>query len=320
MARSQDNVAASQTPRAASPLPRRWDVSPGESGQRFDLFLVSKLEGVSRGRVQAAIRAGTALRNGQPAEPSRTLATGDLVEWQPPPPPPPLRAEPEALPLKILFEDEALLVLDKPAGMVVHPGAGNASGTLVSALLHHTSALSSAGGPLRPGIVHRLDKETSGVLVVAKTDAAHAALAAQFAGRGVRKVYLAVVERPPQPSQGRIEAPVGRHPAQRKKMAVREGGRRAVTDYELLGRAPSGFYIVACLPLTGRTHQIRVHLKHLGCPIVGDPLYGRRGRWPRHLLHAWKLEFDHPLTGRRMAFEAPPPVEFFPETGLPSQS
>ena len=215
------------------------------------------------------------------------------------------------MPLEILFEDDFLAVLSKPAGMVVHPGPGHKGGTLVSGLLHRFGSLSQIGGVERPGIVHRLDKETSGCLVVAKTDAAHRSLASQFAGREVDKVYLALVSGIPRRRSGVVDAPISRHPVNRKKMAVCAvgRGRAAVTEYRVLGSAGE-VTLMECRPRTGRTHQIRVHLKHLGCPVLGDPLYGRRGSFERHMLHAWKLEFRHPFDDRLLAFEAAAPPEF----------
>jgi 23S rRNA pseudouridine1911/1915/1917 synthase len=218
----------------------------------------------------------------------------------------------EDLPMEILFEDKWLIVVNKAAGMVVHPGAGHSTGTLVSALLHHGSGLSTAGGDLRPGIVHRLDKETSGCLVVAKTDEVHAALAAQFEERSISKVYLAAVAGRLRKPSGRVDAPIGRHAVHRQKMAILpEGrGREALTEYRMLAMH-EGVSLVECKPRTGRTHQIRVHLKHLGCPVLGDPVYGRREHYSRHLLHAWKLSFRHPKTGAPVSAVAPPPADFF---------
>ncbi len=191
------------------------------------------------------------------------------------------------------------------------PGPGHERGTLVSGLLHRFGDLSQIGGVSRPGIVHRLDKETSGCLVVAKTDTAHRLLAAQFAGREVNKVYLALVAGSPRFRSGVVDAPIGRHAVHRKKMAVCAAGRgrEAVTEYRVLESA-EGKSLIECRPRTGRTHQLRVHLKHLGCPVLGDPLYWRRGGYSRHMLHAWKLEFRHPISGRRLAFEVAPPPEF----------
>jgi len=300
-----------------------------QAAPRLDRFLSERLPDFSRVKIQAAIHEGLVLLNGQPApRPAEPLAAGDVVSWTPPPPAPLPDAQPEDIALDVLFEDDALLVINKPAGMVVHPGAGNVNGTLVSALLFRNGKWKVESGKLdnggeaaknnfhlestvRCGIVHRLDKETSGCLVVAKTDAIHAALAAQFANREVKKTYLALVQGIPKRTFGTINAPIVRHPRHRQKMAVstNERGREAITDYRVL-RSCDGMSLVQCQPLTGRTHQIRVHLRHLGHPVLGDPLYGRRGDFTRHMLHAWKLAFHHPDTNELLAFEAPPPENF----------
>jgi 23S rRNA pseudouridine1911/1915/1917 synthase len=223
--------------------------------------------------------------------------------------------------MEILYEDKWLIVVNKAAGMVVHPGAGHSTGTLVSALLHHGSGLSSAGGDLRPGIVHRLDKETSGCLVVAKTDEVHAALASQFESRSISKVYLAAVSGRLRKPSGKVDVPIDRHPQHRQKMAVcAEGkGRESLTEYRMLAMH-DGVSLVECHPHTGRTHQIRVHLKHLGCPVLGDPVYGKRGDYSRHLLHAWKLSFRHPKTGAPVSIVAPVPADFIEPLPAPIQS
>ena len=216
------------------------------------------------------------------------------------------------MPLRLLFEDEDLLVIDKPAGLVVHPGAGNQTHTLVNALLHHCTILSGIGGKQRPGIVHRLDKQTSGAMVVAKNDAAHQELSRQFADREITKIYLALVTGTLRRPHGRIDAAIGRHPIHRKKMAVNpERGRTARTDYRVLDSG-GGVSLVECTLHSGRTHQIRVHMHHLGHPVLGDSLYGRNRQVtaPRQMLHAWKLGFTHPRTNERMLFEAPPPDDF----------
>jgi len=221
------------------------------------------------------------------------------------PEPEPAEPQGEAIALDVLYEDDELIVINKPAGLVVHPGAGNWTGTLVNALIHHCGdSLSGIGGVRRPGIVHRLDKETSGCLVIAKNDLAHQSLAAQFAGRTVEKTYLAIVEGSPRRRSGEVNEPIGRHAVNRQKMKVTtaEKGREALTLYRVLSSA-DGLSLVECRPRTGRTHQIRVHLKHLGHPIAGDPVYGKRGKYARHLLHAWRLAFDHPRTGERLTFK-----------------
>lgn len=288
-----------------------FTVAEEERGARLDRFLSARLPEHSRSFIQTVIRNGGVTHNGRPARSSEPMRTGDTVTWTPPEIRPCSTAVAEDIPLDILYEDAALLVLHKPAGLVVHPGAGNASGTLVSALLHHCGNLSQIGGEERPGIVHRLDKETSGCLVVAKNDLAHRSLTEQFAGREVRKVYLAVTAGSPRYRAGTVSAPIARHRVHRQKMAISEPGegRDAVTEYRVV-TATKERALIECKPRTGRTHQIRVHLRHLGCPILGDPLYGRRGGFSRHLLHAWKLSFRHPVTGETVHFEAPPPPEF----------
>jgi 23S rRNA pseudouridine1911/1915/1917 synthase len=228
--------------------------------------------------------------------------------------PPPAPAEPQAqdLPLRVLHEDADLLVLDKAAGMVVHPAAGHADGTLVNALLHRVKDLRGVGGQLRPGIVHRLDRDTSGCLVVAKHEQALRALQQAFAGRDVHKRYLAIVHGVPRAAQATIDTPYGRHPTQRKKFTGKlKAGKRAVTAYQVRERFPAAALLEVALH-TGRTHQIRVHLAEAGHPLLGDALYGRRRTEAigRQALHAWKLDFPHPRTGARMAFEAPPPPDF----------
>lgn len=294
-----------------------------EAGQRLDVFLARVVAGQSRSAVAAWIRAGFVQVNGAvPAKTGVKLEPGDRVEIELPPP----AAEhlaPEPGPLEILFEDDALAVLDKPAGLVVHPAGPRRTGTLVNRLLHHFNSLSQLGGETRPGLVHRLDQETSGVMVVAKTDAAHRALAAQFAARKVEKLYLTVVRGEFKEADPiRIEAPIGRHPRDRKKMGVVEGGRAALTRVEVL--QPLGHHsVVLARPLTGRTHQIRVHLAHVGHPVLGDTLYGYRPdlacrRLVRQAmthrsgayLHAWRLAFRHPAGGERMVFTAPLPEDF----------
>lgn len=288
-----------------------FPVADEQAGRRLDHFLAGCLPDVSRSRIQSVIRSGGVLVNGSPSKPSEPVKGGDAVSWTEPEAVPCQTAVAEDIPLDILHEDKSLIVLHKPAGMVVHPGAGNFAGTMVSALLHHCRNLSLIGGVERPGIVHRLDKETSGCLVVAKTDAAHRSLSEQFANREVKKTYLALVAGKPRHPHGTITAPIGRHRTHRQKMAVSEPGegRDAKTDYRVLA-ASEKRSLVECKPHTGRTHQIRVHLKHLGCPVLGDPIYGQRGTFSRHMLHAWKLEFVHPVTRKPMAFEAPPPPEF----------
>ena len=248
--------------------------------------------------------------NGASAKASARLKTGDAIKLHEPPATP-VDTVAEEIALDVLYEDDDLIVLNKPAGLVVHPAAGNWSGTLVNALLHHCKALSGIGGEQRPGIVHRLDKETSGCLVAAKNDMAHQALARQFAGREVTKIYLALAAGKFAHKSGVIEAAIERHPVQRKKMTVvADGrGRNAKTDYRVLRELPIGT-LVECTLHTGRTHQIRVHLKHLGHPVLGDEVYGKRGGYARQMLHAWRLGFVHPRTSERVNFESPIPPDF----------
>ncbi|MDB6149989.1 MAG: Pseudouridine synthase [Chthoniobacter sp.] len=284
---------------------------------RLDQFLAGRIPVLSRSRIQDLIREGHVTLDARPTKPNARVRGGEevsLIE----PPPVPIETQGEAIPLDLLFEDEHLLVLNKAAGMVVHPAAGNLDGTIVNALLHHCPTLSGIGGKQRPGIVHRLDKETSGCLVVAKHDAAHQSLARQFAGREVTKIYLALATGRFALRSGRIDAPIGRHPVHRKKMTVvGEGqGRSAQTSYRVLRELESGT-LVECTLHTGRTHQIRVHLKHLGHPLLGDETYGRRAGFSRQMLHAWRLGFAHPMTAARMDFQAPVPPDFL-AAGVPA--
>ena len=228
------------------------------------------------------------------------------------PPPEKIDNQPEAIPLDILFEDADLIVINKPAGLVVHPGAGHKEHTLVNALLHHCPTLSGIGGKERPGIVHRLDKETSGCLVVAKNDAAHRGLSIQFADRTVEKIYLALVAGKLRRATGVIEEKIGRHPVHRKRMSVATArGRSARTEYRVV-RSNDEFSLIECQLHSGRTHQIRVHLHHLGHPVLGDKVYTSKSakNFPRQMLHAWKLGFQHPVTKEWKSFEAPLPDEF----------
>lgn len=284
--------------------------------ERFDQFLAAKLPAFSRARVQILIKEGFATINGTTAKPSSKIRAGDQIEVTEPPPTP-SEVLPQEIPLTILFEDPDLVVIDKPAGLVVHPAAGNPDGTLVNALLHHCEDLSGIGGVERPGIVHRLDKETSGCLVVAKNDVVHRALIGQFAGREVTKIYLALAAGRFPRLSGEIREPIGRHPVHRQKMAVVERGRASHTSWRILKELPCGS-LVECTLHTGRTHQIRVHLKHLGHPVLGDELYGKRGAFQRQMLHAWKLGFTHPASGKPMEFTAPIPPDFV-AAGVPAE-
>jgi len=284
-------------------------VPPQAAGERLDRWLAAAGVGPSRAFVQRLIDAGLVTVDGRPASASQRVRPGQRVVVDIPPPEP-LEAQPEAIPLDVVYEDDDIIVVNKPQGMVVHPAAGNRAGTLVNALLAHSQGLSGIGGKERPGIVHRLDKDTSGLLVVAKNDHAHISLARQIQAREVLREYVAVVHGRVRDDRGRVDAPIGRHPVHRQRMAVVPGGRPAVTDYEVLERFPDYTYLRLKLQ-TGRTHQIRVHMVHLGHPVVGDPVYGPR-RCPWQLagqcLHARRLGFRHPRTGEWLTFEAPLPA------------
>ena len=300
---------------------QEFTVADREAGQRLDAFLARR-SGLSRARVQRLIEDGHVLVAGHPQKSHHRVGPDEKVQLHVPPPEP-LELTPEAIPLDILFEDEDLLVLNKPAGMVVHPGAGRTTGTLVHALLAHCETLPGIGGVERPGIVHRLDRDTSGVLVVAKTDVAHQSLSRQFKSRQVRKTYLALVHGDVRREAGRIEAAIGRREHDRKRMGVRaDGGREARTTYRVLRRLP-GMTLLELGLETGRTHQIRVHLAHIGHPVIGDQAYGGRrerrheGAPGRQLLHAWRLGFHHPRTGAWLEFTAPIPEDFLQVSGMP---
>jgi 23S rRNA pseudouridine1911/1915/1917 synthase len=295
--------------------PPRYLVGETEDGQRLDTALAS-LIGQSRSQVRRWIDDDRVRCNDRAAAASQRVAEGDWIDASPPDAIP-ARAQPEAIPLRILYEDDALVVIDKSADMVVHPAPGHATGTLVNALLHHCGGLAQIGGVLRPGIVHRLDRGTSGVIVVAKQDEAHRALAAQFHAHTIERVYQALVRGIPASEGGRVDAALGRHPRDRKRMTVvREGGREARTNWRVARRFPhSARSLLEVRPETGRTHQIRVHLASVGLPIAGDPVYGRRGRdraepgLARPALHARVLGLVHPKSGERMRFEAELPAD-----------
>lgn len=308
-------------------------VPPSKAGERLDRFLSEALPGLSRSRLQGLIEEGRVSLQGRTARPSSRLRAGDEVSVAVPPPRP-MELVPEDRPLKVLYQDAHLMVVEKPAGMVVHPSPGHGSGTLVHALLSRADRLSGIGGVERPGIVHRLDRDTSGILVVAKDDAAHANLSAQLSAHRMTRLYRGIVWGRPPEAAGTVRTTVGRHPVHRKKMAVlevdvlpggaprRRGARVAVTHYrrlESFGR----FSLLEFRLETGRTHQVRLHCAHLSCPIVGDDVYGRSrevrlGKGPgsravrvsRFLLHACRLGFSHPITGEWMEFQAPDPPEF----------
>ena len=282
-----------------------------QPASRLDRYLAAQLPDHSRSEVQRWIKEGLARVNALPAKASQSLEPGDVVTLTIPEPPP-TELQPEAIPLTILYEDADVIAIDKPAGMVVHPAAGHASGTLVNALLYHFPDIEGVGEGGRPGIVHRLDKDTSGIILVAKNPRAHRYLQAQFKARTVEKTYLALVHGHVSPKEGLIDAPIGRHPRHRQRMAVTpaDKGREAQTEYKVLA-----FYgpatLVEAHPLTGRTHQIRVHFASIGHPVVGDPLYGRKDAYGlgRHFLHAHRLRFRRPSDEAIVELESPLPPE-----------
>ncbi len=296
-----------------------------EGAKRVDTFLADNLKDLSRSRVQALIKEGMVSVDGRvETKPAHTLPSGVRVEVTLPPPAP-SHIEAEEVALDVRFEDAHLLVINKPPGIVVHPGAGRRKGTLTAALLHHCRGqLSGIGGVERPGIVHRLDKDTSGLLIAAKTDMAHARLSADLKARRIHRHYLAIVRGIPAQGQGTVDAPIGRHPTHRTVMAVVASGRRAVTHYAVR-EVLRGASLLGVTLETGRTHQIRVHMNHIGHPIVGDPVYGL-GRLPRgprkkkgmnqqslidrQALHAHRLEFLHPVDGENRKLVAEPPADF----------
>lgn len=305
------------------PMPARTEIFTIEQSLpsgRLDSYLRARFPAMSRSAVQRLIEEGHIRINSRTVKPTHTPRAGEHVEvhW---PEARPAEAQPEQMPLDILFEDNALLVLNKPAGLVVHPAAGHEEHTLVNALLHHCAGqLSGIGGVARPGIVHRLDKETSGCIVVAKNDETHLALSAQFAGRSIQKTYHAIVCGDIQREKGEIHAAIARHPSHRKRMAVNDDtGREARTSYRVLERLRGATLVEATLH-TGRTHQIRVHFQFMGFPILGDSTYGQSQNRrfeeliglaaPRVMLHAYQLAFIHPRGGKRMSFEAPHPSDF----------
>ena len=289
----------------------RLTIPRDQAGQRLDRSVAQALPAFSRARLQTLIRDGLVTLNGKTARPRDPVRNGDVVEVREPEVEK-LDAQPETIPLEILFEDDDLLVLNKPAGLVMHPGAGHQQHTLVNALLAHCKNLSGIGGKERPGIVHRLDKETTGALVIAKNDATHRGLSKQFAARTMGKIYLALVAGTPRKNTGVIDKAIERHPVHRQRMSIaRRQGRSAKTEYRVL-RSSGDVSLIECTLHTGRTHQIRVHLHDLGHPVLGDKLYGgkRSGNFPRQMLHAWKLSFRHPQSGEEMTFEAPVPPDF----------
>jgi 23S rRNA pseudouridine1911/1915/1917 synthase len=292
-----------------------------DAKSRLDRFLAKQLPEYSRSRLQHLIQAGFVRLNGAVTRPRQLVRYADKIELTEPPLEK-IEYEPEPIPLQILFEDHDLIVINKPAGLVVHPGAGHQQRTLVNALLSHCTTLSGIGGKERPGIVHRLDKETSGCLAVAKNDSTHRDLSRQFAERAVEKIYLALVSGKLRKEAGVIEEKIHRHPVHRKRMTVTSlRGRAAKTDYHVL-RSGDQASLIECRLHSGRTHQIRVHLHHIGHPVLGDKVYGaRRAKdFPRQMLHAWKIGFRHPRTGEWRIFEAPLPDDFATALKLTTES
>jgi 23S rRNA pseudouridine1911/1915/1917 synthase len=292
-------------------MPRQFVVSANDAKLRLDQFLAKRLPEYSRSRLQQLIRSGFVRLNEETTRPRRIVRSGDKIDLIEPPVEK-IETRPEPIPLDVLFEDDDLIVINKPAGLTVHPGAGQREHTLVNALLSHCATLSGIGGKERPGIVHRLDKETSGCLVVAKNDMAHRELSKQFAARTVEKIYLALVAGKLRKAAGVIEEKIGRHPVHRQRMRVTSlRGRTAKTEYRVI-RSSDEASLIECRLHSGRTHQIRVHLHHLGHVILGDKVYAPRfaKNFPRQMLHAWKLGFRHPRSGEWRNFEAPLPNDF----------
>jgi len=289
----------------------RFDAEVGDAGKRMDHFLQERLTSYSRSRIQAWIKEGRVLVNGSAAKASHLLRTGDSIDATPMELPP-LEAAPEDLPVDVLYEDASVIAINKPAGLTVHAGAGARSGTLVNRLVHRFQSLSQLGGALRPGIVHRLDKETSGVLLVARTDAAHRHLAAQFAARTVEKIYIALVRGSVRAESGKITKPIARDPVRRTRMTAKVAtGRTALTEYRILERF-DGFTLLEIRLGTGRTHQIRVHMADMGHPVAGDRLYGpakSAAAAQRMFLHAARIGFVSPATDERVTVESPLPEE-----------
>ena len=296
-------------------------LEPAHAGWRLDRALAAAVPTLSRERLKALICSGAVETSGSALRDPALKVKGNEALRVAVPEPKPTHNEPQDIALTILFEDEHLLVVDKPAGLVVHPAAGNFDGTLVNALLHHCAGkLSGIGGVARPGIVHRIDKDTSGLLVVAKNDVAHEGLAKQFAAHSIDRCYVAIVNGVPTASRGTVDAPLARSAANRKKIAITEGnrGKRAVTHWKRL-EALAGAAVVECRLETGRTHQIRVHMASIGHPLLGDPVYGRSGKthgkllreleFTRQALHATELGFTHPVTKNRLSFSSPMPPD-----------
>ena len=286
-------------------------VSEDDAKLRLDQLLARRLPQYSRSRLQQLIRSGFVRLNDASTRPRQIVRAGDKIDVREPPVEQ-IEIQPQRIPLDILFEDDDLIVINKPAGLTVHPGAGQREQTLVNALLSHCTTLSGIGGKERPGIVHRLDRETSGCLVVAKNDLAHRELSRQFADRNVEKIYLALVAGKLRKPASVIEERIGRHPVHRQRMSVTtKRGRTAKTEYRVL-RSTGDASLIECRLHSGRTHQVRVHFHHLGHAVLGDKVYAPRvaKNFPRQMLHAWKLGFRHPRTGEWKQFQAPVPDDF----------
>ena len=290
---------------------RELTLAPESVGLRLDRWLAEQCPDLSRSQLQNLIEAGSVTCNGSPLNKKDKLKAGQTILLTLPDPQP-IEAQPQNIPLDIVYEDDSLLVVNKPKGMVVHPAPGNPDGTLVNALLWHCKgSLSGIGGEIRPGIVHRIDKDTSGLLLVAKNDQSQLALSRQLQERQMEKHYRALVEGNLREDSGRIDQPIARSKKDRKKMAIDPEGRPSITDWTVLARGRNVTLLDVHI-LTGRTHQIRVHMKSIGHPVCGDPIYGsgKGAKVPRLMLHAYALAFTHPRTGERMTFTAPLPEEF----------
>ena len=279
------------------------DLVADKDGERLDVFVARRMAGLTRSRAQKLIDDEQVLVDGRAERASHRLAAGQRVSVTVPAARE-ASAQPEAIALDIIHEDADIIVINKPPGMTVHPSPGHETSTLVNAILSHCDDLSGIGGVMRPGIVHRLDRDTSGVILVAKNDASHNALAKQLKERSVEKTYLALIKKTPKPAKGVIDAPIARDPKNRKRMAIIEGGRESVTGYKVVERY-GGYSLVEVRPKTGRTHQIRVHLAAIGHPIVGDRVYGKASKvMRRQFLHASRIAFTHPKTGARLEYAA----------------
>ncbi|GAB2561258.1 RluA family pseudouridine synthase [Gracilibacillus alcaliphilus] len=289
----------------------KYVIQEQDQGVRIDKLLVEITEDVSRSQIKTWLDQKLVTVNGKPVKANYKSQLGDVVEWQIPEPEP-LEVEARDLPIDIIYEDKDILVINKTSGMVVHPSAGHQEDTLVNALLYHCQDLSGINGVKRPGIVHRIDKDTSGLLVVAKHDQAHERLAEQLKDRKIKREYQAIVHGDIPHDFGTIDAPIGRSEKNRQLMDVTEKGKPAVTHFEVKERLPGNFTLISCKLETGRTHQIRVHMKYIGYPLVGDPKYGQRKTIDvdGQALHAFRLSFLHPITGEQMEFEAALPDKF----------